>query len=94
MSESMWIERAQSAEAALTTCRENIDKVKEKHRAVMHTLGARERSDGSIDIDFEALVERLPIDQALSLRKVIDERHRISGAPGEKPRISITGTAA
>ncbi len=89
MSESMWIERAQSAEASLTTCRDQTARLKEKYRAVMEALGARESSDGSIDIDFDALVKRLPIEQALELRTVIDQHHRISGAPGDKPRISI-----
>jgi len=90
MSEQMWMERAQSAEAKLTTCQQNQDRIKEKHRGLMETLGAKERSDGSIDIDFDALAQRLSIEHALELRAAIDQHHRISGAPGAKPRISVT----
>jgi hypothetical protein len=86
----MWIERAQSAEAALTTCREQTERLKEKLRDMMETLGAKERSDGTIDVDFEALVQRLPPEQALELRAVIDQHHKISGAAGEKPRMKIS----
>lgn len=89
MSEDMWIQRAQSAEASLTTCRDQTDRVNRKYRSVMETLGAKERSDGTIDIDFEVLVKRLSTEHALELRSVIDQHHRISGVAGEKPRISI-----
>ena len=90
MSESQWIERAQVAEARLTTMQESVDRLKEKYRTLLQTLGAKERSDGTVDIDFEALVERLSAEHALELRAIIDQTHCISGAPGEKPRISVT----
>ena len=88
--ESMWIERAQSAEASLTTCRGQIDRVKEKLRGMMELLGGRERADGTIDIDFGKLVANLSLEHALELRAAIDERHRISGAAGEKPRVRLS----
>jgi hypothetical protein len=91
--ESYWIERAQSAEAALSTCRDNQDRVKEKLRGMMETLGAKERGNGTIDIDFVALVGRLSLEHALELRAAIDEAHRISGAPGEKPRIKVAAAS-
>ncbi len=84
-----WIERAQNAEASLTTFRDNQDRVKQKLRDMMETLGAKERSDGSVDIDFAALADRLPLEQALELRAAIDERHKISGQAGEKPRVRV-----
>ncbi len=90
MDEKQWIERAQSAEAKLKTCQDNIDRVKEKFRGMMDALGAKERGDGTIDIDFEALVEKLSPEHALELRAVIDRRHRISGAAGEKPRMTVS----
>ncbi len=94
MSEDTWTGRAQAAEAALTTCREQINRVNQKYRDMMEILGAKARSDGTIDIDFDALVKRLPIEHALELRTVIDQTHRISGAPGEKPRVSISAVSA
>ncbi len=90
MDESAWIDRAQTAEATQATMQENINRLKEKYRNLLKTLGAKESSDGTIDIDFEALVERLTVEHALELRGVIDERHRISGSLGEKPRISVS----
>ena len=90
MSESDWRDRAMSAEAQHQTLRDQVERLKEKLRGLMETLGARERSDGTIDIDFEALVQLLPSDQALELRAVIDQQHRISGMPGEKPRITVS----
>lgn len=89
MSEQVWMERAQTAEAQLATCSDNIDRVKDKHRNMMEALGARERSDGKIDIDFVALAEKLSLEDALVLRAAIDEKHRITGAPGEKPRVAV-----
>ena len=89
MDESHWIERAQSAEGRLSTLQEGLERLKGKYRGLLETLGAKERSDGTVDIDFEALVERLSAEHALELRAMIDERHRISGVAGEKPRISV-----
>lgn len=87
--ESMWIERAQSAEARVSTYEASVAKLKEKIRSVMETLGARERGDGSFDIDYEKFVAKLGIEGALEVRRVIDEQYAISGAPGEKPRIKV-----
>ncbi len=89
MDESMWIERAQSAEAALTTCRAQADLLKEKVRDVTEALCARVKGNGTIDIDFDALVQKLSTEHALELRVAIDQHHRISGAAGEKPRVSV-----
>ena len=81
------------AEAKLGACREQIERVKQKLRDAMTNLCARERGDGSIDIDFGALAERLSVEHALELRAAIDARHRISGAPGAKPRIVVSASA-
>lgn len=93
MGESEWRERAQSAEAALTTCRDNQDRVKEKLRDMMANLGAKERGDGSIQIDYDAFIERLGIEGALEVRAIIDQKYSISGAPGEKPRIKVAAAS-
>jgi hypothetical protein len=88
--ESFWVERAQTAEAALTTCRDQTDRVKLKLRGMMEVLGARELSDGTIDIDFAKLAANLSPDHALELRAAIDEAHQISGGIGDKPRIVVS----
>jgi hypothetical protein len=87
--ESYWIERAQSAEAALSTCRDNQDRVKEKLRGMMETLGAKEKGNGSIDINYDTFVERLGIEGALAVRAIIDQKYSITGAAGEKPRVKV-----
>jgi hypothetical protein len=85
--ESYWVERAQSAEAKLQTVQEAAERLKERVRSVKDTLGARERSDGSFEIDFGKLVTNLGVDNALEIRRIIDEQYGISGNPGEKPRM-------
>lgn len=90
MDESQWIERAQSAEARLQTCKDQTERLKENYRNVMKTFGAKKRGDGSIDIDFAALVGLLSPEDALELRAAIDARHRISGAAGTKPRMAVS----
>jgi len=71
----MWIDRAQSAEAREKTLRDQMEPMKNKLRDVKAALCAKERSDGSFAIDFKALVDKLPPDQARELRQVIDEKH-------------------
>lgn len=89
MSESIWIDRAQSAEAKCETYRAQIDRLKEKVRTVCESLGAKERSDGSFLIDYEAFAERLGPEGALEVRAIIDEKYGITGAAGEKPRMKV-----
>ena len=89
MSDAHWIERAQSAEAINSSYQEVIDKLKEKIRRLKEIFGARELSDGQLDINYEKLVGQLDIKSALELRSTIDNMHRISGSAGEKPRIKI-----
>jgi hypothetical protein len=82
-----WIERAQSAEAKLAALSGSTDKLKEKVRTVTETLGARERSNGSFEIDFEKLVANLGPENALEVRRIIDEQYGITGAAGVKPKM-------
>ena len=89
MSDSMWIERAQSAEAKVKTLQDQYAPAIERVKEFKANFGVREHSDGRIDIDFDKFAENLGIEAALELRRVIDEKYRISGAPGEKPRISV-----
>ena len=87
--EQFWINRAQSAEAKLSTLKENIDALKDRVQQFKANFGVRERSDGSIVIDFEKMVDRLGPEACLELRSVIDEKYGISGAAGKKPRIRV-----
>lgn len=87
--ESMWIERAQSAEAKLATLKQAYEPAIDRIQQFKANLGVRERANGEIEIDFTKLVERLGPAGALELRKIIDARYNISGAPGEKPRIRV-----
>jgi hypothetical protein len=87
--ENYWMERAQSAEAKQATYAGQVDRLKEKVRIVLATFGAREKSDGSFDIDYGAFVEKLGREGALEVRRIIDEQYGISGAPGEKPKVRV-----
>jgi len=91
--ESMWIERAQSAEAKLVALRQAYEPALDRVREFKANFGVRERSDGTIDIDFEKLVDRLGLQSAFELRALIDARYHISGAPGEKPRVRLPASA-
>ena len=85
--ESFWVEKAQSAEARLSTAQAQIDPLKEKIRGLKEMFGAKEKSDGSFDIDYTKFVGMLGPAGALEVRRVIDEMYGISGNAGEKPRI-------
>lgn len=89
MSEQEWMERAQSAEAKLSTQRQAHEAAMERYKTFKANFGVKERGDGTIVIDFEKLVEKLGVESCLELRRVIDEKWNISGAPGEKPRIRV-----
>jgi hypothetical protein len=89
MDESIWIDRAQSAEAKLKTLEDAYKPAVERVKAFKANFGVREDSSGNIEIDFEKFVEKIGPDGALELRKVIDEHYQISGKPGEKPRMRL-----
>lgn len=87
--ESYWIERAQSCEARFATLKEAYEPALERVKQFKTNFGVRERDNGEIVIDFEKFVERLGLEGALELRRVIDEKYAVSGAPGEKPRVRV-----
>lgn len=91
--ESHWIERAQSAEAKLATLKDNYEPALERVKRFKSNFGVREKSNGTIEIDFDKLVERLGVEACLELRRAIDEKYRIRGEAGEKPKISVRGGA-
>ncbi len=89
MNESDWIERAQTAEAKLITLKENYAPAIERVKEFKANFGVRERGNGEIVIDYEKFVERLGLEGALELRKVIDELYNVTGGPGEKPHLRL-----
>ena len=88
---AFWRDKANSAEAKLGTVQDNIDRMKADAQEILALFAAKKKADGSFQIDFDKLVDRLGLEQAFELRQVIDAKYRISGAPGEKPRIKAVG---
>jgi hypothetical protein len=73
--ESFWVSRAQTAEAQLKTLREAQGAAIERIKEFKANFGIRERDNGEIVIDFQKFTERLGIDGAIELRKIIDEKY-------------------
>lgn len=74
--ESIWIERAQSAEARIKTLKEAYEPALERVKTFKTNFGIRERDNGEISIDFDKFVKNLGQANALELRKVIDEQYK------------------
>jgi len=75
MSESTWIERAQSAEAKLLTMKESLGAAVERVKIFKSNFGIKERDTGEIIIDYDKFVENLGEANALELRDIINERY-------------------
>ena len=75
MSEQMWMERAQSAEAQLKTLREAQGAAIERIKDFKANFGIKERGNGEIVIDFPKFVERLGPESSSELRKIIVEKY-------------------
>lgn len=93
MGEAEYRAKAESLQARLNTLEQNVGPLKERIQRFKENFGVRERSDGSIEIDFEKMVDRLGLEACLELRQVIDERYKISGEAGEKPKVRVTAGA-
>lgn len=89
MTEQELLERAERAEALLVTTKESSALALDRVKIFKSNFGVRERSNGEIDVDFEKFAERIGQAGALVLRRIIDERYKISGKPGEKPRMRV-----
>ena len=87
--ESMWIERAQSAEAKINTMKQAYEPALERVKQFKANFGVKERGNGELVIDYDKFVERLGMEGALELRKIIDEKYNISGEPGRKPHVRL-----
>jgi hypothetical protein len=75
MSEDIWMDRAQTAEAQLKTLREAQGAAIERIKDFKANLGIKERGNGEIVIDFPKFVERLGQEGSAALRKIIDEKY-------------------
>ena len=87
--ESVWIERAQSAEAKLSTIKQAYEPALERVKQFKANFGIKERGNGELVIDYDKFVDRLGMEGALELRKIIDEKYNITGKPGEKPHVRL-----
>ena len=89
MSEEMWMNRAQTAEAQITTIKEASEDAIKRIKEFKANFGVRERSNGEIQIDWDKFVDNIGVEGALELRKIIDDKYNISGEAGDKPRIKL-----
>ena len=85
--DSFYLDRMNSAEAKLHTAQAGNDRLKEKIRHIKEVFGAREKSDGSFEIDYQKFVDQLGRESALEVRQIIDQTYSIRGAAGEKPKM-------
>lgn len=97
--ESMWIDRAQTAEAKVATAQAGNERLKEKIRFIKETFGAKERTDGSFEINYQKFVDMLGREKALEVRAIIDETYNApvmelpdEGAPASLVALEIPGT--
>jgi len=87
--DSIWIDRAQSAEAKLATYKEATGAAIERIKDFKANFGVREKSSGELVVDYDRFATAIGMEGALELRAIIDEKYNISGAAGEKPRIKV-----
>lgn len=79
---------ARSWETKYRTLKDQTERIQQDGRDILTMFAAR-KTDGSFSINFEKFANNLGLAQCLELRKVIDEMWRISGDPGEKPRVKM-----
>lgn len=70
-----WVEAAQSAQARLATMEANFRPAIERVKIFKANFGIKERSTGEIDIDYNKFVENLGKENALELKKVIEQTY-------------------
>ena len=89
------LNRAETAEAKLGTLKANIDALKERVQQFKANFGIRERSDGSIVVDFDKFVKRLGPEASLELRSIIDDKYAIRPSRSRRhlnPQIHINAS--
>ena len=82
--ESFWVSRAQTAEAKLKTLREAQGAAIDRIRDFKANFGIKERSNGEIVIDFMKFAERLGVDGASELRKILNDKYPVAAVPKRK----------
>ena len=90
--EQFWVNRAQSAEAKLATLKQNFEPALERVKQFKANFGIREKSDGSIDIDFEKMVDRLGPAACLELKSIIDAKYTIRQRRHLKPSVQMNAS--
>jgi hypothetical protein len=88
------LDQVNSLRVQLATAKQQYEPIVERVQQFKANFGVKERQNGEIVIDFEKMVERLGPVACLELRAVIDERWRITGEAGQKPRIRVAAEAA
>ena len=73
--ESVWIERAQSAEARLATLKQALESAVERIKVFKSNFGLKERDNGEIVIDFDKFADRLGRENALLLKAIIEKKY-------------------
>jgi hypothetical protein len=73
--ESIWIDRAQSAEAKLATLKQSLALSLDRVKTFKSNFGLKERDNGEIVIDFDKFIERLGPENALALKDIIEKRY-------------------
>ena len=73
--ESVWIERAQSAEAKLATLKQALESAVERIKVFKSNFGLKERDNGEIVIDFDKFADRLGRENALLLKGIIEKKY-------------------
>lgn len=86
-------DRIRSLEAQLATAKQQYEPILERYTNFKGNFGVKEKSDGTIVIDYDKFVERLGLEGALTLRAIIDEQYKISGETGKKPRVRLPSAA-
>ena len=68
-------DKVSSLQAQLAACKSQIEPVLERYQSFKANFGIKEKSNGTMTIDFEKMVARLGPEQSAVLRAVIDEKH-------------------
>lgn len=68
-----WVDRAQSAEAKLSTAEAGIETLKLKLRSITETLGIKE-ANGGITVDYDLLLKGIGDEGVTELRAIMDAK--------------------
>jgi hypothetical protein len=88
--EDYWRELAESRGAQLSTLKDAYGPAIERVKEFKTNFGVKERGNGELDVDFDKFADNLGIEQALELRRIIDEKYAVTGEPGEKPHVRVS----